>query len=231
MTLVIAHRGASSAEPENTVAAFRRAVEMGADGIELDVRRTADDQLVVHHDATLADGRVIRQVSSVELPDHVPSLAVALDACDGAFVNVEIKNIRFEPDFDETEWLAHRVVVELARRRTDGRWLVSSFRRKTIDVVHQLAPSIRTAWLLSGPPVPQLGRAANRGHAAIHPDVGAVDQEVIREAHALGLAVNAWTCNDPDQMRRQIAWGIDGICTDVPDVARAVRAELAASTG
>ena len=111
MTLVIAHRGASRAERENTIAAFRRAVEMGADGIELDVRRSADDRLVVHHDAALADGRLIRHTGSADLPDHIPSLAAALDACEGAFVNVEIKNDPSDPDFDPSRRAAYYVRV------------------------------------------------------------------------------------------------------------------------
>ena len=158
MTLVIAHRGASRAEPENTVAAFRRAVEMGAEGIELDVRRTADDALVVHHDAALADGRVICETVVSELPDHVPSLSVALDACDGAFVNVEIKNDPSEPDFDPTEWVAHRTVLELGTRDAGPRWLVSSFRLR--DGRHRSAPgaSVRTAWLVVGAGPERLAR-------------------------------------------------------------------------
>ena len=151
MTLVIAHRGASRAERENTIAAFVRAVEMGADGIELDVRRTADDVLVVHHDAMLGDGRIVRQVPAGELPDHVPTLSAALDACAGAFVNVEIKNDPSEPDFDPTEWAAHRTLIELGRRGADARWLVSSFRHR--DGRHlpsgSLARAVRTAWLVA----------------------------------------------------------------------------------
>ena len=68
VTCVIAHRGASRAAPENTVAAFRRAAEMGADMVELDVRRTADGQLAIHHDAHLPDGRAVCDVVSAELP-------------------------------------------------------------------------------------------------------------------------------------------------------------------
>ena len=134
MTRIIAHRGASRAEPENTLAAFRRAGEMGADGVELDVRRTADDRLVVHHDATLPDGRVIRTVAAADLPDSVPTLAAALDACADMFVNVEIKNSPDDPDFDPTEWVAHRVIAELATRTPHSRWLISSFRLETVDV-------------------------------------------------------------------------------------------------
>jgi len=226
MTVVIAHRGASRAEPENTIPAFRRAVELGSDGIELDVRRTADDALVVHHDAALADGRVIRRTASTELPDHVPSLSAALDACAGAFVNVEIKNDPSDPDFDPSEWVVHRTIVELATRGADPRWLVSSFRLATVDAVRRVAPNVRTAWLVVDIGPDEVAATAAAGHMAIHPHHAGLDADLIRSAHAAGLAVNTWTCDDPDRMRHLIAWGVDGICTNLPDVALAVRNEL-----
>jgi len=231
MTVVIAHRGASRSEPENTIPAFRRAVEFGADGIELDVRRTADDTLVVHHDAALADGRVIRRTASTELPDHVPTLSAALDACAGAFVNVEIKNDPADPDFDPSDWVAHRTVIELGTRRADPRWLVSSFRLATVDVVRRVAPNVRTAWLVVGIGPDEVAATAAGGHVAIHPHHTALDADLIRSAHAAGLAVNTWTCDDPARMRQLIAWGVDGICTNVPDVALAVRNEIGPGGG
>ncbi len=93
---VIAHRGASRAERENTLAAFRRAAVMGANAVELDVRRTSDGAMAVHHDAVLPDGRVICEMTSAELPEHVPLLPAALDACNGMWVNIEIKNPIFK---------------------------------------------------------------------------------------------------------------------------------------
>ena len=171
MTVVIAHRGASRAERENTLAAFERAVTMGADGIELDVRRTADDMLVVHHDAVLADGRAVCRVPVAALPDHIPTLAAALDVCAGAFVNVEIKNDPSDPDFDPTEWVAHRTLTELARRGADARWLVSSFRFETVDLVRSLAPNVRTAWLVVEATDTAVGTTVSNGHVAIHPHV------------------------------------------------------------
>ena len=106
---VIAHRGASRAAPENTVAAFRRAAEMGAQAVELDVRRTGDGALVVHHDAA-SRPTAVRSASSPAptSPTHVPAFAAALDACAGMWVNVEIKNdprrTRLRPDrFDRRQ--------------------------------------------------------------------------------------------------------------------------------
>ena len=226
MTLVIAHRGASDARPENTLEAFRHAAELGADGVELDVRRTADDRLVVHHDPVLDDGRVIRETLAADLPADLPELAPALDACAGMFVNVEIKNAEGEPDFDPSDWIAHRVAVELQRRRQPTRWLVSSFRLETAETFRRLLPAVRTAWLVYRPTDDVIERAAGSNHAAVHPSVEFVTEHSIRAAHAVGLAINTWTCDEPDRMRELIRWGVDGICTNVPDVAASVRAGL-----
>src|SRR5688500_15920991 len=109
MTAVWAHRGASRAERENTLAAFASAVAMGADGVELDVRRTRDGAMAVHHDAALADGRLLAELTVADLPADVPLLDAALDACGDLVVNVEIKNLPGEPDFDPDERLATQV--------------------------------------------------------------------------------------------------------------------------
>ena len=109
---VLAHRGASAAEKENTISAFKRAVLMGSDAAELDVRRTLDGVLVVHHNATLDDGQIISQVKYSELPDHVCTLDEALDACVPMWVNVEIKNDPEEPDFDASESIADQILED-----------------------------------------------------------------------------------------------------------------------
>ena len=134
MTLIIGHRGASRAEGDNTLAAFRRAVEMGADGVELDVRRSADDRLVVHHDPHLPDGGPSPTSPWPTCRRTSPTLEAALDACAGIFVNVEIKNDPAEPDHDPSDWVAHRVGEVLARRGGGVRWLVSSFRFETVGL-------------------------------------------------------------------------------------------------
>jgi len=223
MAAIIAHRGASNAEPENTIAAFRRAAEIGAEAVELDVRRSADGVLVIHHDAHLADGRVICDTDRIDLPRSVPTLADALDACAEMWVNVEIKNDPAEPDFDPTESIADATVAELVGRGEDQRWLISSFRMETIDRCRMIAPSIRTAWLTVQIP-PNVERTlVSKGHFALHPWFGALERRQLDACHAAGVEVNVWTCDDPDRMATLIEWGIDGICTNVPDVALAVR--------
>ena len=147
-TFVLAHRGASRAEQENTVLAFRAAGDMGADGVELDVRLTADGHLVVHHDSRLEDGRDICALQRSELPAHIPTMHEALDACAGMWVNVEIKNDEKEPDFDSSDSVAELVARALVERNENSRFLISSFRRETINKVHDFAPELRTAWLM-----------------------------------------------------------------------------------
>jgi glycerophosphoryl diester phosphodiesterase len=220
----MAHRGASKRERENTAVAFRVAAEVGADAVELDVRRCGSGELIVHHNPTLQDGRRILDCARRDLPDFVPTLDEALDACAGMWVNVEIKNDESEPDFDPDDGIATRVVECLVRRGEDPRWLISSFRRETVDACSRLAPTIATAWLTVGIDNPAaIARSlVASGHCAIHPYVDLLTRDAIEVMHAHGIAVNVWTCDDPLRMAELIDWGIDGICTNVPDVALSV---------
>ena len=107
--LIVAHRGASKAARENTLEAFRLARELGASMVELDVRRTRDGALVVHHDARIAERPLIDH-EAADLPSYIPTLAGALDACHGMDVNVEIKSDPSEPDYDASQRVAMEVV-------------------------------------------------------------------------------------------------------------------------
>ncbi|MBK5224577.1 MAG: glycerophosphodiester phosphodiesterase [Acidimicrobiia bacterium] len=224
MTHVIAHRGASAVEHENTLAAFRRAATMGADGVELDVRRTADSRSAVHHDAHLADGRAIVDVEAVHLPDHVPSLAEALDACRPLQVNIEIKNAANDPDFDEARRLAPLVVDAVAAASLTASVVVSSFDFGSIERVRAIDPGLRTAWLVvdRGDPARLIERTAAHGHAGIHPIARMVDAAFVELAHSAGLFVNVWTVDAPDEVRRLADLGVDGIVTNVPDRVRTI---------
>ena len=220
--LVIAHRGASAAFPENTIEAFRGAAAHGADWVELDARRTADGVLVVHHDAHLPDGRAIVELLAADLPGAVPTLAAALDACAGMGVNIEIKNLPIDPDHDPTMVVARGVVAEVQRRSVHERVLVSSFDLDTVDAVRAMDPAVPTAYLVLDPGAGTArDLAVERGHRALHPWNPMVDEALITGAHAVGLLVNTWTVDDPERIIELAAWGIDGIVTNVPDVARA----------
>jgi len=222
--LVIAHRGASAAFSDNTLAAFSGAVAQGADGVELDVRRTADGRLALSHDDTLPDGTVVVETRFADLPDEIPDLAGALDVCAPlAVVNIEIKNWPEDKDFDATEAVAAAVVALLAARGEldDGRNLISSFHLPTVDRVHELAPGLATAWLLGliEDAGALIDKAAERGHVAVHPHHAFVDEDLVARAHAAGLAVNTWTCDEPERIRWLADQGVDAVVTNVPDVA------------
>jgi len=217
---VIAHRGASRLAQENTVAAFEMAAIAGADGVELDVRRTSDGVLVVHHDARLGDGSTIVETPWRALPPHVATLGEALDACAPLWVNIEIKNDERDPDFDPDDHVAVEVLAALAERG-GGRWLLSSFRMATVDRCRQVDASVPTAWLTFEIGTDTVEVLAAKGHTAVHPWEATITADQIERCHDAGILVNAWTCDDPLRFAALVAAGVDGVITDIPDVMRA----------
>lgn len=229
--LVLAHRGARRRAPENTIEAFRVARELGADGVELDVRLSADGVLVVEHDPTLTGGLSVAHTALAALRAAAPGLATlseALDECAGLLVNVEIKKPPRTTAFATSERVADEVVALCAAREHGDRVLISSFELRIIDRVRAHAGAPPTGYLFQlGADFDAMTEAASaHGHRAIHPDwrglVGRRAGRVITRAHALGLDVNAWTVNRRSSIARLARLGVDGIVTDVPDVARDV---------
>jgi glycerophosphoryl diester phosphodiesterase len=196
---------------------------LGADAVELDVRRTADGRAAIHHDEALADGRRICDLTAAELPSEVPLLDEALEACEPVEVNVEIKNVRIDGDFDPDQTMAQVVVDTVSRLGIGERIIVSSFGFACIERVRELESSLRTAFLIGGDrdPVPLLDRAAAGDHPGVHPHWAMVDERLMEHARSLGLFVNVWTVDDPGEIRRLAGLGVDGIVTNVPDVALA----------
>jgi glycerophosphoryl diester phosphodiesterase len=221
VTSVIAHRGASCSHPENTVEAFRAASVLGCDMVELDVRRTADGALVVHHDATVPGLGALVSRPAAELPDWVPTLDAAFEACGGMAVNVEVKNVHGEPDFDASHEVVRALVARLAAG--DGwreRVVVSSFDLAAVDRARALDPGLRTGLLAVdvADPLRPLALAVRHGHTSFHPHDAAVTPAVVDAAHADGLAVYVWTVDDPERMRVLADLGVDGIITNRPDL-------------
>jgi glycerophosphoryl diester phosphodiesterase len=228
---VLAHRGAARVAPENTVEAFVAAGALGADGVELDVHRTADGALVVHHDADARGVGVLAERLEAEIRaarPEIPTLAEALEACSGMLVNIEVKNLPGDADYDPTDGVAAAVVQLLTRRGRRDDVLVSSFNLESADRVRDLDGSIPTGFLtlVGMDPLHGVEVAHAHGHGAFHPDVRALAGDAagatIARAHELGMRVNVWTVNGEDEMRRLATAGVDAIITDVPDVARRV---------
>jgi glycerophosphoryl diester phosphodiesterase len=236
VTLVLAHRGSRLREPENTVSAFARALSEGADGVELDVHRTADGDLVVCHDAASPAG-VVSEMTRAEVQRAfplVPTLAECLDVCHwagaGSLVNIEIKNLPGDADWDPSDRTAELVVQLLVDRQASGsepRVVVSSFNLATIDRVRSRDPRIETALLSDGnfDPLEALVVAEQHGHDGLHPVVarleGRVAGALAMRARERGVALRPWTVNDPTEIARLGALGYDAVITDDPLVALA----------
>ena len=237
--LVFGHRGARQAAPENTLAAFRKALEMGADGIELDVMLSADGVPVVIHDSTLerttnGNGRVeerpLDQLRELDAGGHfspqfrgepIPTLAEVLDAFGGALrINIELKSRSSADDGLEAR------VVELVRARAlDSSVIFSSFNPLSLWRARRLAPEIRRGLLYARDMPIYLSRAWAApflGLDAVHPEAGMVDARYMRWARSKGYHVNVWTVNEPPEMLRLIEVGVDMLITDRPDVGRSL---------
>lgn len=221
--LIFAHRGASATQRENSRAAFTAAVAAGADGIELDVRRTVDDHLVVHHDARFADGRLVAGCRADQVPSHVPALAEALAVCAPCVVNVEIKDLPGELEFDPSRRTARLTAAALDD--PPSAVLVSSFDPAALAVVRAVTPELDLGVLAARSEADALlDRATALGAVAVHPADGDTDETLVAAAHRAGFRVHVWTVNDPDRLRELAELGVDAAITDDPAAARAALA-------
>lgn len=247
---MVAHRGASAAEPENTLAAFEAAVRAGADVVELDVRLTADGVPVVLHDPNVAattDGagpihtlrldEVKRLDASPGRPGRheIPTLAEALGSLrNGVAADLEIKNIPGEEAFDSPR----EAILEATLRTLDdvsfaGPVLVSSFNWLTIERSKELAPDLPTGFLTISAVEPSaaLVYARQRGHEFVLPQSAALleaGEAFVSEAHAEGIRVGTWTVDDEEAIETLFGWGVDAVASNRPDLAIAVRDRVAA---
>jgi glycerophosphoryl diester phosphodiesterase len=222
MTILIAHRGFAVDARENTLEAYAAAQNAGADWIELDVRRTSDDVLVVHHDAHLSDGRVIVELAAEELPPHVPTLVDVFEACPDLGINVEIKNSPGDPDYDESSVASVAVAGLVAAYRSPADVLVTSFNPSSVERIQAVDPTIPVGLVTFDAldPLQLVERAAARGHTAILPYLALTTDRLVQHAHRSGVAVYAWTVNDDENLARMLDIGVDGLITDRVDLAR-----------
>jgi glycerophosphoryl diester phosphodiesterase len=240
--LNFAHRGASAAAPGNTLAAFRLAAEMGADGVELDVQLARDGEAVVIHGSTVdrttdgqgaVRGMTLDQLKALDAGswfapafagERIPTLREVFDAIGHRLlVNVEVKSLLGR---------SQELEAEVVRLIEDGnlvhRVIVSSFNPLSLWRVKRLNPNISTA-LLYAPHLPLFLRRAWLGpivpHEFRHPHYSMVDERFMAWARQKGYRVNVWVVNEPNEMRHLVALGVDGIITDRPDLLAEILAE------
>lgn len=218
---IIAHRGASRERPENTLPAFRRAVELGADGVELDVHRTADGSIVVHHDPSVKDERTGTVVPIASLHasalstyrvrgEAIPTLAEVL-AVLGTRVTAYCE-LKGAGSAAGTLALLDAGTTPCA---------VHAFDHRQVEAARRIAPDVPRGVLEVSYPVDRLHALRSVEGRDLWRHADFIDEELIHEAHASGARVVAWTVNDPAAMRRLAEWRVDAICTDDVALARA----------
>jgi glycerophosphoryl diester phosphodiesterase len=230
--LIIAHRGASGHAPENTMAAFRLAVEMGADWIELDIHQTADDHLVVLHDFSLqrtsGDRRPVQTLTLKQIKkfdvglwwdkayrnERVPTLDDVLTFARNR-INVQIEIKRGSSLYPGIE---KRLIEMIDRHRAQNRTAVSSFEIEALKTVRELDDKMPLG-LLTRKTRPReiLEEAVSLKVQSIHISTRRLSKTLLTQAHLTGLPVYAYTVNRPSLMSRYLAMGADGLFTNYPD--------------
>lgn len=234
MTKIVAHRGFFSEYPENTMLAFRKAVETDCDGIELDVQLTADDEVVVIHDETVnrtTDGKgLIREMTLAQLRglnahgafvgrfdfEPIPTFReyLAYMADKRQFTNIELKNSIFVyPQLEE------KVIALIREYRLEDRCCFSSFNHFSMQRCKELAPGMATGLLTSSWLVNAGAYGKSIGADYINCIYSFCTPENVAEIQGQGLNCNAWTVNDPEHMRMLAKLGVESIITNCPDKA------------
>ena len=235
--LIWAHRGASGYAPENTLESFQKAIELGADGIELDVQLTKDDQIVVIHDEilgrtcegtgwvkdyTLEELRKFNYNKTFPQVDHadIPTLREVYELMkpSGLTIDVELKTgIVF---YEELE----RKVIELTKEMgMEDKVLYSSFNHYTCVKLHELKPDAYVGFLYADGPIDMAEYAKKHGADALHPALYNLQfPNYMKDAAERGLDVNAWTVNEEIYMQMCCQYGVNAIITNYPDKAMAI---------
>jgi glycerophosphoryl diester phosphodiesterase len=229
---VIAHRGASGYEYENSRAAFRRAVMLDADGVELDVHATRDGAIVVHHDPDIPGGGPIAELSldqarQVRLRngETLPLLSEVLELLYDRDVWIEVKglSVAHEPAFFDV----------LDSGPCPPRYAVHGFDHRVIRRLGEVRPDLRRGILLSAYLEDPVSAMRAVGATTLWQEWQQVDRALVNRVHDAGGCLIAWTVNEIGDLERLTRMGVDGLCGNYPDrmrVALAVRAEEPSST-
>lgn len=233
------HRGYCGKYPENTMLAFQKAIEAGADGIELDVHETRDGELVVIHDETVdrtTDGTgAVFELSLAELkklnankrfpeygPQEIPSFEeyCVWAAANGVFTNIEIKTDNTcYPDIEEKVW------AMIVKHGLEDKVIFSSFNHVSMlhmrEIVPPFVPVAALVWVESGVRVLPGAFCKKAGFQAYHPEPAMLNNVNIKDCQDNGIAVHVWSVDDAATLKKTYDWGCDAIITDWPLEARA----------
>lgn len=236
MTKIVGHRGGAAGYPENTLANFKKAVELGADGVEFDVQLSKDGEVVVIHDElidrTMTGSGLVRDHSLQELKkmsagayyssdfkeEKIPTLEEVLEVVkDLEIINIELKNYLDYPQLEEK-------VLELVDKfEIREQVIISSFNHYSLQKIKKLQPEIKTGALLMAKMINAVDYAFKRGFNALHLHFLTADQEIIDKAHFMGLQLNVYTVNFPESVEELLEKGVDIIMTDELEMALKLR--------
>jgi glycerophosphoryl diester phosphodiesterase len=232
---IIAHRGASGHAPENTLAAFKRAVELGAGFIETDLRLTRDARFVAIHDSTLerstnGHGAVhdftlaeLRKVDAGRWYDRtyagerIPTIEEVL-----AFGREHDVVFYLEVKYDAAWGMHSSLVSALRSAENAARTIVISFDPSTLAAIRRIDRTIMMGLLVDDAKPDSVKTVLDAGARQLCPRSSTVTPEIVEQAHRADLQVVTWTVNLAEEMRAVIDAGVDGIMTDFPDRLRSV---------
>jgi glycerophosphoryl diester phosphodiesterase len=222
-TVVVGHRGAAGHHPDNSLEGFAAARDLGATWVELDVRLSADGDVVLSHDPETAAGSVVAETPTADLvAEGLVPLTDALDVVDenALGVDVEIKALPWEEDYDTSPALVDATLAVLDGREPAGPIVISSFDRGAIDRVleHSDHPTMFITPAAGDDPGALANDLLATGHDGVA--IGTDEPPTAAQLGALagsGLTVWAWTVDDPDLARQLVDGGATGIVTDLPD--------------
>ena len=236
---IVAHRGAAGHAPENTLAAFERAVELGTGFIETDLHLTRDGQFVAIHDGTLdrtTNGKgtvhefTLAEIRKVDaglwydrsyMGQRVPTLEEVLD-----FGRKHDVVFYLEVKYEAAWGMHHALVAALQKSQSAARTIVISFDPKTIAAIRSLDNSLMVGILVDDPKIDAVKAALAVGARQLCLKWTLVTKDLVEQAHAAGLQLVTWTVNQVEEMHTVIAAGVDGIMTDFPDRLRALLEDM-----
>lgn len=235
-TKIIGHRGGAVGYPENTLAAFKKAVELGADGVEFDVQLTKDEEVVVIHDElidrTMTGSGLLKDYTLKELKEmsagefynadfkdeKIPTLTEVLEVVKGLeIINIELKNYLPYPGLEE------KVLKLVDQFELRDQVIISSFNHYSLQKVKKLQPEIKTGALLMSKMINPSDYAFKRGFDALHLQFLTADRKIIKKSHFMGVQVNVYTVNFPDAVEELLKNEIDMIITDDLEMALDIR--------
>ena len=216
---IIAHRGASGREFENSRAAFTRAIELDADGVELDVHSTEDGIILVHHDAELPGFGPIGHLKYTEvlesrLPngETIPTLPEVLSLLGDIDVYVEIKTL--------AAGLDDALLSVLDEGPSPQRYAVHSFDHRIVARLGGRRPGLKRGILMAAYPLDPVPMLTAAGATTLWQDQRLIDKAIVDAIHAAGHTMIAWTVNKPQDALRLARLGVDGLCGNYPDKLR-----------